>query len=52
MGNPQVTASNKGTNIVGVQQEVSDAIEKFDQFKIRDGLNHESTSGSLIYCLV
>ena len=41
MGNPQTITSDNGTNFVGAQRELSDAIQKLDQHKIRDELNQK-----------
>ena len=38
-GNPQATTSDNGTNFGGAHRELSDAIQKSDQHKIRDELN-------------
>ena len=40
-GNPQTITRDKGTNFVGAQRELSDEIQKLDQHKIRDELNHK-----------
>ena len=40
-GNPQTITSDNGTNFVGAQRELSDAIQKLDQHKIRDELSPE-----------
>ena len=40
-GNPKTITSDNGTNFVGAQRELSDAIQKLDQHKIRDELNHK-----------
>ena len=40
-GNPQTKTSNNGTNFVSAQRELSDAIQKLDQHKIRDELNQK-----------
>ena len=40
-GNPQTITSDNGTNFVVAQQELSDAIQKLNQHKIRDELNHQ-----------
>ena len=42
MGNPQTITSDNGTNFVGAQRGLSDAIQKLDQHKIRDELNQKS----------
>ena len=47
-GNPQTITRDNGTNFVGAQRELSDEIQKLDQHKIRDELNHKVSSGSLI----
>ena len=41
-GNPQTTTSDNGTNFVGAQRELSDAIQKLDQRKIREELSHKN----------
>ena len=40
-GNPQTITSDNGKNFVVAQQELSDAIQKLNQHKIRDELNHK-----------
>ena len=39
--NPQTITRDNGTNFVGAQRELSDEIQKLDQHKIRDELNHK-----------
>ena len=38
---PQIIASDNRANFVSTQQELSDTIQKLDQDKIRDELNHK-----------